>query len=125
MKCLPLLVHLLAPSPSSPSERLDCSEGGNTGRRTMGPAVLWTAVRSASGHSTECGGYRDFGPKRKRLGKIGPNGGLKRGPRALIGAWKPPRARRRGSAAGRATGAAESPPAKGPKRTQRPSGTSS
>src|SRR4029077_20811246 len=27
-------VRLLAPSPSSPSERLDCSEGGNTGRRT-------------------------------------------------------------------------------------------
>ena len=33
-------VRLPAPSPSSPSERLDCSEGGNTGRRTTGPTAL-------------------------------------------------------------------------------------
>jgi hypothetical protein len=28
-----------AQSPSSPSERLECPEGGNTGRRTIGPAA--------------------------------------------------------------------------------------
>src|SRR5262245_53066720 len=70
MKCLPLLVPLSALSPSSPSERLDRSEGGNTGRRTQKVLPLLAkreaAVRSAPGRSTECGGYKGFQPKRKR-----------------------------------------------------------
>src|SRR6516165_9839372 len=62
-------------APRTLRERLECSEGGNTGRRTgkvlpcpMRLRAKGTAVRSAPGRGrAESKGYRHSAPKRKRI----------------------------------------------------------
>ena len=63
-------------APRALRERLECSEGGNTGRRTMWPyrphANMSTAVRSAPGRDrAEARGYTQFATKGKRTGTVG------------------------------------------------------